>query len=225
MLNLDRGHHESLEIGSLPIVRAFLDRLGLEPLLEQHLPRRRLGREPKLAPGKAIMAMIANAVIASRPLYGFRERARHFVPEHFGLTAEDIDGLNDDRLRRARDRMYEADRVSLMTAVISRAVRTSLIDVTQLHCDTTTVSFSGAYEKQRDALTKELAPLITFGHNKDQRPDLKQLVYVLTVSGDGAGPIHHKTGQGLGPIRGIWNEMKNEWTPRFPRRRTINPTR
>ena len=196
MPNLDRVQHESLEIGPLPIVRAFLDRLELDQLLEQYLPRRRLGREPKLAPGKALTAMIANIVIARRPLYGFREWARHFVPEHFGLEADDVDGLNDDRLGRALDRMFEADRASLMTAVITRAVKTFEIDVKQLHCDTTTVTFSGAYEKQRDALTKDPPPVITFGHNKDHRPDLKQLVYALTVSADGAVPIHHKTYDG-----------------------------
>ena len=30
---------------------------------------------------------------------------------------------------------------------------------------------------------------ITFGHSKDHRPDLKQLVYILTVSGDHAVPV------------------------------------
>jgi transposase len=33
----------------------------------------------------------------------------------------------------------------------------------------------------------------TQGHSKDHRPDLKQIVYNLTISADGAIPIHYKT--------------------------------
>jgi hypothetical protein len=31
---------------------------------------------------------------------------------------------------------------------------------------------------------------ITWGHNKDHRPDLKQLLFTLTVSSDGAVPVY-----------------------------------
>ncbi|MGH3557343.1 MAG: hypothetical protein ACRDTK_07595 [Mycobacterium sp.] len=37
---------------------------------------------------------------------------------------------------------------------------------------------------------------ITFGHNKDHRPDLKQLVWILTVSTDGAVPLAHRVVDG-----------------------------
>jgi len=33
---------------------------------------------------------------------------------------------------------------------------------------------------------------VTRGHNKDHRPDLKQFVFDLTVTSDGAVPIHYK---------------------------------
>ena len=196
MTNLEDLQHESLEIGAMPIISAFMDRLKLEPLLEVHLGQKRLGRKPKLPTGQVISAIITNILIARRPLYGLREWARPYVPEHFGFRTEDVELLNDDRLGRALDRMFAADRASLMTAVITRAVKTFMIDMKQLHCDTTSVTFSGAYEKQQDALAKEQPPVITFGHNKDYRPDLKQLVYALTVSADGAVPIHHKTYDG-----------------------------
>lgn len=38
--------------------------------------------------------------------------------------------------------------------------------------------------------------LATYGHNKDHRPDLKQLVLGLTVTKDGAVPIHHNVYSG-----------------------------
>ena len=38
--------------------------------------------------------------------------------------------------------------------------------------------------------------MITFGHSKDHRPDLKQLVWILTVSADGAVPIAYRLADG-----------------------------
>src|SRR5680860_1283551 len=39
-------------------------------------------------------------------------------------------------------------------------------------------------------------PVITHGHSKDHRPDLKQLVWILTVSADGAVPITYRLADG-----------------------------
>jgi transposase len=196
MVHVNDMNLESLEVGAAPVVAAFLKRLELDQLLETFLPRKPLGRGAKIAASQVIAAMITNILISRRPLYGMLKWAEGFVPEHFGIDANEVELLNDDRLGRALDRVYSADRASLMTTVITRAVKTFEIDVKQLHCDTTTITFSGAYKDQRTPLTKDPPPLITFGHNKDHRPDLKQLVYALSVSADGAVPIHHKTYDG-----------------------------
>src|ERR1035437_8739691 len=37
---------------------------------------------------------------------------------------------------------------------------------------------------------------ITFGHSKDHRPDLKQLVWILTVAADGAVPLAYRLADG-----------------------------
>ncbi|MEO7420808.1 MAG: IS1634 family transposase [Ornithinibacter sp.] len=39
-------------------------------------------------------------------------------------------------------------------------------------------------------------PVITWGHSKDHRPDLKQLVWILTVSADGAVPLAYRLADG-----------------------------
>ncbi|MGI8754671.1 MAG: IS1634 family transposase, partial [Acidimicrobiales bacterium] len=39
-------------------------------------------------------------------------------------------------------------------------------------------------------------PVITWGHSKDHRPDLKQLVWILTVSADGAVPLAYRIADG-----------------------------
>jgi transposase len=37
---------------------------------------------------------------------------------------------------------------------------------------------------------------ITWGHNKDHRPDLKQLLYILTITSDGGVPVHFRAASG-----------------------------
>lgn len=38
--------------------------------------------------------------------------------------------------------------------------------------------------------------VITHGYNQDHRPDLKQLLWILTVSADGAVPVHFRACDG-----------------------------
>jgi hypothetical protein len=56
--------------------------------------------------------------------------------------------LNDDRAGRALDHLHRADRASLLTALVLRAVREFDIDLSEQHQDTTTVTFSGEYAHQ-----------------------------------------------------------------------------
>lgn len=188
---------ESLEVGPIPILRRFSDRLQLDTLLEQHVPASPLGRRPKISHAHALSLMISNVLTSREPLYGVPDWLDKHVPEHFGFGESQPSKLmNDDRIGRALDRLYEVDPASLMTAVVVKAVKEFDIDMSQVHNDSTTVTFSGAYEGQADKEARKRPPLITFGHNKDHRPDLKQLVYALTVSADGAVPVHYKTYDG-----------------------------
>ena len=45
-------------------------------------------------------------------------------------------------------------------------------------------------------LRGRLRPAITWGHNKDHRPDLKQLLYILTVTDDGGVPVQFRVQSG-----------------------------
>lgn len=59
---------------------------------------------------------------------------------------------------------------------------------------------TGAYPKAdgRDRGGKA-TPAIRHGHNKDFRPDLKQLLFILTISADGAVPIAYRVADGNTP--------------------------
>ena len=81
---------------------------------------------------------------------------------------------------------------------MAHAVREFGVDLDELHNDSTTVTFHGDYEAadRERTLRGKLRLAVTHGHNKDHRPDLKQLLYILTVSRDGAVPVHFRVESG-----------------------------
>lgn len=180
------------EVGPIPLVRHFFHRLQLDQLLERHVPDRKGGRPAVVSSARALSVMVANVLTSRGPLYSVPGWLHRHIPEQFGLDAEGASAMNDDRIGRALDRLYELEPASLLTAVITRAIKEFDIDLSQIHSDTTTVTFSGNYDGQTDKAERKKPPLITFGFNKDHRPDLKQLVYSLTITADGAVPVHHK---------------------------------
>lgn len=185
----------SRTMGGLPIVNHVLDRLGLPALLADVLPGGDARR--KLAPAAAIRLVIVNLVLGREPLYGLGEWAARYDPNLLGLASTDLAALNDDRVGRALETLFDADRASLLTTVVLRAVGEFNIDTGQLHNDSTSISVHGVY---RDAVGTPRAgkptPVITLGHSKDHRPDLKQLLWILTVSADGAVPVAYRLADG-----------------------------
>jgi transposase len=187
--------HESLEVGATPLVRHILERLGLAGLFEHHLPKLP-GRAPALPSPCVLGLLVSNLLLARQPLYALAAWAGRRVPEHLGLQPGQADLLNDDRIGRALDHLRRADRASLLTALVVHVVREFQIDTGEMHQDTTTVSFFGDYAQQPAAEQADRPPRITFGYSKDHRPDLKQLLYSITISSDGAVPVHCKTYDG-----------------------------
>lgn len=182
-------------LGPLPVVNHFLGRLGAVELLGRHLPHD--DRRLRLAPATVIGVVIRNLILHREPVYALGEWAAPFDPSLLGLQPGDSGLLNDDRVGRTLLRLFDADRASLLTQLVLRAVDRFGIDCSQLHNDSTSVTFSGAYRNATgEKRGGKATPAITFGHNKDHRSDLKQLVWVLTVSADGAVPIAYRAESG-----------------------------
>lgn len=182
-------------VGGLPIVNHFFERLGLETLLERAV-RRGNGRA-LIGPAKGLAVLLRNLLLSRLPLYSQHEWAERMAPSLLGLRAQDVPQLTDDRIGRALDRLFDADRATLLTEVVLRTVREFDIELNQIHTDTTTVTFSGAYTLATGrTLRGKKALRITRGYNKDHRPDLKQLLLCLTWSADGAVPVHYWAADG-----------------------------
>jgi len=182
---------ESLEVGAAPLVRHFLRRLDLAALFERFLPALP-GRQPALPTSLTLCVLLTNLLLARQPLYAIGAWIARRVPEHLGLQPGCTNLLNDDRIGRALDHLHKADRASLLVALVRTAVAAFAIGLDEFHQDTTTVTLHGQYADQPQSDQADRPPLITFGYNKDHRPDLKQLLYSITISADGAVPVHCK---------------------------------
>lgn len=185
----------SRTLGGLPIINHVLDRLGLPALLAGVLPAE--DARVKLAPAAAIRVVVTNLVLGREPLYGLGGWAARYDPGLLGLTESEVDALNDDRVGRALEALFDADRASLLTGVVLRAVSEFAVDTTQLHNDSTSISVHGDYRGARGTVRGgKPTAAITFGHSKDHRPDLRQLVWILSVASDGAVPVAYRLADG-----------------------------
>ncbi len=182
-------------LGGLPLVNHVLRRLRFDALLHRHLPP----PDPRaqLPPALALGVLTRNLVLARVPLYGLGEWARGWTPVLLGLPPEHVGLLNDDRVGRALDRFFDADPGALLTTLVVHMVKEFQVSLEQLHNDSTSLTLHGAYADATGRLVRGRPTLVvTFGHNKDHRPDLKQLLWILTVSADGAVPVHIKVADG-----------------------------
>ena len=186
----------SQSIGALPILNRLIERTRLEKFLQAALPAE--DARTKLSPVKALLVLLRNLLVSREPIYGVGEWAARHAPDLLGLTPQEIGLLNDDRVGRGLDRLFAADVPSLVLAVATHVVREFGVRLNELHNDSTTVTFCGAYsaaaEERRFLGRPTLA--ITFGYNKDHRPDLKQLLFILTVTADGGVPLHFRAASG-----------------------------
>ncbi len=145
-----------------------------------------------------IEVLVKNVLLAREPLYGVGDWACQVAPDLLELEPETVACLNDDRVGRCLNRLFDADRSSFVLAVVAHTVREFQVDLDQLHNDSTTISFFGQYEEARPGRRKRGKPTlgILFGHSKAHRPDLKQLLFILTVARDGGVPIHFEARDG-----------------------------
>jgi len=183
-------------VGALPIINRLLQRMRLQEFLTRHLPAE--DDRTKVDTPRVVLLLLRNLLVSREPMYGVAEWARNFGPELFDLWPEDLEHLNDDRVGRCLERVFQTLDTNLIMDVVTHVVREFEVCLDELHNDSTTVSFFGDYpnaDRERE-VAGQSAPAITWGHSKDHRPDLKQLLYILTVSDDGGVPVYFQAASG-----------------------------
>lgn len=183
-------------IGALPIINQMIERCGLRQILWRHLPAE--DSRHRVDTATAILLMVRNILISREPLYGVGQWAASFVPELLELRDDQLKSLNDDRVGRALDRLFDAKFPALVMDITRHVVRQFDLDLSELHNDSTTVRFFGQYDEfeQPQVRRGKLTAAIRQGHSKDHRPDLKQLLYILTLTDDGGVPVYFTTDDG-----------------------------
>jgi transposase len=186
----------SYQVGALPLLKHFLQRMQLERILREHLP----ADDPRteLPTVRALLVLIANLLLSREPIYGVGEWAAQFPPDLLGLGDAELPLLHDDRIGRSLDRLFQGIGPKVVLAVVRHVVQTFAVRLDELHNDSTTVSFYGAYKDAAQEGEHRGRPThaITYGHSKARRPDLKQLLYLLTVTEDGGVPVYFQSASG-----------------------------
>ena len=182
---------DSKSIAALPLVNHFLSRLRFSSLLAECLPPP--DPRARLDPQLALCALLRCLIIAPTPLYSVSEWATPFLPSLLGCSPAQ---LTDDRIGRSLDRLFDADRCTLLTNFVLHMIKEFDVSLEELHNDSTSLTLTGQYaEADGRRMRGKPTLIVTYGHNKDHRCDLKQLLWILTVTDEGV-PIHFKVSDG-----------------------------
>src|SRR6516165_2819045 len=178
---------QSERLGPLPLVNHFIQRIGLEDALDRHVPS---DQRCAVSHARALGVLLRSIIVEREPIYRQQETVHGFASGMFGVGEEEMQHVGDDRIGRALDRLFDTDRAALLTEIVVAIGQRFGVAFNEFHNDTTTVSFYGSY---RAASGREIrgrtAPAITYGHSKIHRPDLKQLLLILTMAADGNVPV------------------------------------
>ena len=159
--------------------------MRLRPMLYEAIGRH--GNEDVPAV-ETLILLIINLTLGKQPLYELERWVQSLDARCLGYQTLPQGTFNDDRFGRALDKLYKADRATLMTRLVIDVVKTFDLKLDRIHNDSTSIKACGKYPGKTDTGFE-----LKHGYSKDHRPDLKQLVYSLSICSDGAVPIHQKT--------------------------------
>ena len=172
--------YQTTIVGAAYLVKGILTRLRFVPVIDEALRS-----QPDI---EATYGVLSQVIVANRltfqpmPLYKLAEWASEHGLDHvFDLEAA---WLDDDRLGAMLEALAD-HQVTIWSALIKNAIHRFHIDLEDLHADTTSVYFEGAYE-QEDGSPKgggKRIPLLVEGYNKDGQRNKVQLVLSLITQG------------------------------------------
>jgi len=170
-------------VAHVPLVLGVLRRLEVATIIDRLIPPH---PAHVLSCGRGVAALVLAIVDGDHALYkvGRRREERGRVAWlQPGLTRA---SLHDYRLGHLLDALCAANRNRVCGAVALKALESYAISTPGLHQATTTIPLYGADE---DEPKSPEAPRPAYGHSKDGRDDLKQVLLSLGVSGDGGLPL------------------------------------
>jgi transposase len=170
-------------LGAHPIIQHFIGKLRIPEIIGNYL---HADARKKVDTENVLCILIHNILTSPSPLYEIQDWLKPLDESALDLSSEERNLIYDERVARALIEFYESKNKDIFFHLSLRAIKIFELDCHQMHNDTTSVTFSGRYSGWN---AKEN---LTYGHNKDHRPDLKQLVIGMTITADGAVPLLHE---------------------------------
>src|ERR671933_596262 len=170
-------------VAHLPLVLGILRRLEVATVIDSLI-----APHPAhvLSAGRGVEALVLAILDGDHALYKVGQRLEErgmldlLQP---GLTRA---SLHDYRLGHILDALFAANLNKVFSAIALKALEVYALPTPWLHQDTTSIALYGAYKDEPKA---DGAPRPAYGHSKDGRADLKQVLLSLGVSGDGGIPL------------------------------------
>ena len=220
------------DIDHLGIIAGIIDAIGIVEIIDKELGTH---VQEKISAGQVVKAMIINCMgFLTAPLYLFSEFFTGKATEHLigkGIQAE---YLNDSRIGRVLDQLYEYGVTFLFLKIASVMVECFGIKISSAHIDGTSLAVHGKYlpkeEKAEQSSSEgtlkleedsEPVPItITHGYSRDHRPDLKQFTLNLLTTGEEGIPLFMQVGDGNKLDQDAFPEMirefKTQWQGEQP---------
>jgi transposase len=169
-------------VAHLPLVLGVVRTLNVAALIDAFCPPH---PAHVLSCGRGVEALLLAILDGHHALYkvGARLEERGMLPLlQDGLRRA---SLNDYRLGQILDALFAAQLNRVFGAIALNALEVYALSTPWLHQDTTTISLYGAYEEAIRPVAGLVPPRPAYGHSKDGRDDLKQVLLSLGVSSDG----------------------------------------
>jgi len=170
-------------LGAHPIIEHFLELMRVRDIINTYMAS---DKRQKLDDGSILTLLIHNILTTPHPLYEMQDWLKPLDAQHLGLDPDAWQYIQDDRVGKGLFKFYLSRHKDVFFRLALRVIKIFRLDCSRIHQDTTTVTFAGKY------VGWSVRELLTYGKNKDHRPDLKQLVLGLSVTADGAVPIAHQ---------------------------------
>jgi transposase len=174
------------------LIAGLIDKLKIVEKIDTRLPIPKY-KNANLTHGQRVKAMIINGL-------GFTQSPIYMTPNFFeekpveALFGEGVkaDYFNDDALGRTLDEAFKYGLTALFAEIANEVSHEFMPQkrVQYLHLDTTSLKLTGEYNVQGKYLEGDVVPpLPKYGHSKDHRPDLKQIMMSLSVTGPANLPV------------------------------------
>jgi len=193
---------EVKNIDHLGLVAGIIDEMGLVDIINELVG---IERGEIVSAGVVVKGIILNGLgFVSRPLYLFPQFFEDKATEHLLGKGIKPEHLNDDKIGRVMDKLYVKGTRNIFMSIALAAVKKYGIETKNLHLDSTSFCLEGKYECQDNDWSINIAekgsinqeqyqgkqPLkVGWGYSRDRRPDLKQFIVDLVVSGDSNIPL------------------------------------